>query len=339
MAGHAPPVRRNAPNRATALSPRIESPYLSGVMFHRATGFTAIATTAMTLFAMACSSAPSHTQEVLAWRAERLASLQSSDGWLTLVGLYWLDEGDNPFGSDPAMAVVLPGSHVPPSAGRFQLADGVVTFFAAPGLNVMWDGQRVDRLILRDDSAGDPTVLTLGALAFHVIKRAGQLAVRVKDSASEALAAFEGLDHYPIDEKWRIMARYVAHSGGEMQMAIPTFQGPTQFLDSPGSLEFEIDGEAYSLDVFAEAGDDWLFVIFGDETNGRVTYGGGRFIYVPRADENGRVDLDFNRAYSPPCVFTPFATCPLPPPQNRLALKVEAGEKNYARPLNDVEEM
>ncbi|MCH7574099.1 MAG: DUF1684 domain-containing protein [Candidatus Marinimicrobia bacterium] len=338
MAGHARPVTRNAPNHATALSPGIKSPYLSIVMFYRAIRFAAVATAAMTLISMACSSASSHTEEVLAWRAERLASLQSGDSWLALVGLYWLEEGDNPFGSNQALPVVMPASHVPPSGGRFHLADGVVTFFAVPGLDVMWDGRPVDRMILRDDSAGDITVLTLGTLTFHVIKRAGELAVRVKDSASEALAGFEGLDYYPIDEKWRIMARYVAHSGGAMQMAVPTFQGPTQFLESPGSLEFEIDGKPHSLAVFAEAGDDWLFVIFGDETNGRATYGGGRFIYVPRADDNGRVDLDFNRAYSPPCVFTPFATCPLPPPQNRLALKVEAGEKNYAQHLTDMGE-
>ncbi len=329
MAGDSYPLRPVSRSQATCLSALPGSLYIRHPMISHALRFMVLAAA---LFAVACSAHLSHADDVLAWRAGRLASLRSADSWLTLVGLYWLQEGENSFGSDPSHALVLPGSHVPPTVGRFLLADSVVTFIAAPGLEVMSAGTQVGRLVLLNDSGGEPTVLSLGTLTFYIIERAGAIAVRVKDSASEALARFDGLDYFPVDEKWRVMARFVEHPGGGMQVAIPTFQGPTQIMASPGSLEFELAGQTYSLDAFAAAGDDELFIIFGDGTNGRETYGGGRFIYVPRADENGMVDLDFNRAYSPPCVFTPFATCPLPPPQNRLTAKIEAGEKNYHSP-------
>ena len=326
MAADPHPLRLNSRTQATVLAALLDSPYIRHFMISPALRITVVATA---LFAGACNTSSSHADEVLAWQAERLESLRSGDSWLTLVGLYWLQEGDNSFGSDPANALVLTSSHVLPPAGRFVLADSIVTFFAAPGLEVMSAGKQVDSLVLQNDRGGEPTILSLGTLTFYVISRAGALAVRVKDSAAEARARFEGLDYYPIDEKWRVRARFVEHPGGAMQVAIPTFQGPTQFMESPGSLEFELEGQTQSLDAFAEKGAEQLFIIFGDRTNGRETYGGGRFIYVPLADDNGMVVLDFNRAYSPPCVFTPFATCPLPPPRNRLSVNIEAGEKDY----------
>lgn len=336
MAGDPYALKLMPQSQATFLAALLDSLYIHNLMISRTFRFIVAAGV---LFAMACSSRLAHADEVLRWQADRLESLRSGDSWLTLVGLTWLQEGDNSFGSDPSHALVLTGSHVPPTMGRFFLADSVVTFFAAPGLEVMSAGELVDHLVLQNDSGGEPTILSLGTLTFYVIRRAGALAVRVKDSASEALARFEGLDYYPIDERWRVRARFVEHPGGGRQVAIPTFQGPTQVMESPGSLEFELDGQTHSLDAFAEAGADRLFIIFGDRTNGRETYGGGRFIYVPRADENGMVDLDFNRAYSPPCVFTPFATCPLPPPQNRLTARIEAGEKNYHSPSHNLGNM
>lgn len=291
---------------------------------------TKILLVAVAGFLLACNSPKTHTDTVLDWRAERQASLQRPDGWLTLIGLYWLMEGDNPFGSDSSNAVVFPQVHMPPVAGNFHLKDGIVTITIDPGVGVTVDGAPISNMELLSDVTGTPTVLSLGTLTFLVINRAGALAIRIKDSASAALAGFKGLDYYPIDEKWRIMATFNPSPSGTRGMVIPTFQGPSQILESPGSVEFEIDGEPYSLDVFIEEGDTEYFIIFGDQTNGSGSYGGGRFLTAATADKDGMVVLDFNLAYSPPCVFTPFATCPLPPLQNRLPIRIAAGEKAYA---------
>ncbi len=302
--------------------------------------YRAVNTVSLMLMAgliVACDTTQQHSAAIMEWRAERQTSLERSDGWLTLIGLYWLEDGDNSFGSNPSSAVQFPEQYMPAHGGNFHLGDSGVTISVFPGVAITDSGAVVTTMAMLADVTGTPTILSLGTLTFYVIKRNTGYGIRIKDSASAAWANFTGIDYFSINEQWRIEATFKPNPDGVLNMTIPSFQGPDQILESPGVLEFTVDDEAYRLAVFAEEGDEWYFIIFGDATNGAETYGGGRFMDIPVADENGRVDLDFNLAYSPPCVFTPYATCPLPPMQNRLPFKVEAGEKNYTKGVGMVD--
>ena len=281
---------------------------------------------------LASGAAPApeaHRAEIEAWRAKRIASLKREDGWLTLAGLFWLQEGENRLGSDPASnRIVFPRDTTPKTMGSLDLWKGVVTLRAAPDAGLTSDGQSVMTMTLRSDAEGSPTVVKHGRISFFLIKRGERLGVRVKDSANPALLSFHGLDSYPIDSKWRLDARFDAYPP-EKTIAVPNILGSVDQEKSPGAVVFDVAGRSYRLDAVQESGSEELFLIFGDQTNGVETYGGGRFLYTASPDKDGRVVLDFNKAYDPPCVFTPYATCPLPPAQNRLALRVEAGEKKY----------
>ena len=263
------------------------------------------------------------------WKKGRLERLKRPDGWLTVVGLSWLEPGDNAVGSAADAAVRLPEGRSPSRLGTIRLADGAATFVAAPGATVTSGGGPVTEIALRDDAhAEGPTILEHGSLAFFAIARNGRLAVRVKDAESAARRDFRGLDYYPADAKWRVSGRFEAAPPGST-FDVPNVLGYVEKIAHPGWVLFELGGEERRLAALDDTGDGRLFLVFGDRTNGRETYGGGRFLYTdPPAD--GKVTIDFNRAYNPPCVFTPFATCPLPPPGNRLPLAVEAGEKKFA---------
>jgi uncharacterized protein (DUF1684 family) len=273
-----------------------------------------------------------HRLEVERWRAARDAALRRSTGWLTLVGLSWLHQGENVVGSGPSSDVLLPPGRAPEVVGTVGLERGVVTFVPHPGSGVTSEGHPVTASIaLKDDAGGRrPTMLRVGPIAFHVIDREGEKAVRVRDTGSPALSTFEGMSYFPIDPSWRVAARFEAFEAS-ISALLPNVLGRAETYLTPGRLDFGVGGERYRLDAFREAGGDDLFVVFGDATNGLETYGGGRYLHAPLPDANGRVTLDFNMAYNPPCVFTPFATCVLPPPQNRLPLRIEAGEKRYER--------
>lgn len=283
----------------------------------------------------ACAKSPSAeseltpTEKIHQWRENRDTRLRQPNGWLSLVGLDWLQEGENPIGSDRSNRVVLPSEAVPPIAGNIRLEDGTVTLTVTEGAGITHDSVAVTNLVLLPDVSGTPTILEAGTLTFYLIQREAALGIRIKDSESQALKDYPGMDYYDINGAWRVTAKYEPHDIGGYEIAVPTFQGPTQYLASPGTLVFTINGREHRLDVFAEEGDEEFFVIFGDGTNGKETYGGGRFLDTPLPDERGMVEIDFNLAYCPPCVFTPFATCPLPPQQNRLSVNVEVGEKMY----------
>ncbi len=270
---------------------------------------------------------PTHEEEILAWRARRLERLQRPDSWLTLVGLHWLEEGRNTIGADPANDVVLPSG--PPHGGALVLEGGRVRLEPAAGAGLEVDGQPAAAMELVSDLDGAPTVVTLGTLSFQILDRDGHLLLRVKDADAPTRRDFQGLDYYPVDPAWRFAARFEAHDPLQ-QIRVADVTGLVQESNSWGAVVFEVGGQTLRLDALAEPGDEELFLIFGDRTNGPETYGAGRYLYVLAPDAEGRVDLDFNRAYSPPCAFTPYATCPLPPPQNRLPLRVTAGEKKYA---------
>jgi uncharacterized protein (DUF1684 family) len=267
-------------------------------------------------------------QEVESWRQERLKGLKNENGWLTLVGLFWLDEGENRFGSDPGGKVVLPQGKAPAVAGTLVRHGDAVTVRVAPGAKVAHDGQPVTELALQSDAKGKPVVLEMGTLSFFVIQRGDRIGVRVRDKESQTLASFQGLEYFPVDSAWRVEARFEPYKP-QKSFPVPNILGMVEDTPSPGAVVFERGGKTYRLDAFEESDKGDLFLVFGDQTNGHETYGAGRFL-VTEVPKDGKVVVDFNKSYNPPCAFTAFATCPLPLPQNRLPLRVEAGEKTYA---------
>ena len=264
--------------------------------------------------------------ETRAWQKKRIEALTSDDGWLTLVGLYWLSEGKNPVGSDKGSAVVLPAK-APAQLGTFVKNGENVTLELKPGVTLLSGDQLFTGGPVHSDASEQPDVLRLGTLRLLVIKRGEKIGVRIKDSQADARRAFHAIPTYPANAKWRIEARFEPAAGARA-IAVPTVLGTVEQMSSPGSVIFSVDGKEYRLDPVVEPGENRLFFIFGDQTNKTETYGAGRFLYA-EMPVNGRVVLDFNRAYNPPCAFSPYATCPLPPRQNKLALRVEAGEKRY----------
>jgi uncharacterized protein (DUF1684 family) len=272
--------------------------------------------------------AKEHADDVERWRAGRLARLTGPDGWLSVVGLVWLREGANTVGADPSCDVALPTS-APSRVGVIELAADRACFVPAPGVRVRHRHRTVaDRIELVDDQAGPPTRLSVGPVAFFVIRRAEGLGVRIKDADAAARVAFTGIPHYPVDLRWRFDAQFEPYDPPGV-VNVPTVLDSFETYAVPGALAFDVGGVTYRLDAFLEHGSTDLFLVFGDVTNRDQTFGGGRFLYTRPADDRGVVALDFNRAYNPPCVFTEHATCPVPLPQNRLPVRIEAGEMRY----------
>lgn len=260
-----------------------------------------------------------------AWRARREASLREPDSWLSLVGLYWLEPGENTMGSAEGADLVFPPK-APSRLGVLRLEDSTVTAIPAPGVTLTSGGAPVDTLVLYPSAAEGEPVLSWGPLTWYVIERDGRLGIRLKDAESEALTRFDGIPAYEIDRSWQVVGRFEPYDPPR-RMIVPTVLGTETEEHSPGALVFERAGTTYRLDVSARPGDEEYFVIFGDATNGRETYGAGRYLYVDAPGADGRVVIDFNKAYNPPCVFSPYATCPFPPKQNRLDLAITAGER------------
>jgi uncharacterized protein (DUF1684 family) len=270
-----------------------------------------------------------HKSEIQRWQSDRLASLMKDDGWLTLVGLFWLNEGENKFGSDTSNPVVLPRWKAPRLAGSLWLENGRVRLATRPGVEITVNGDPVTALDLRDDNnEGGPTILRVGSLILNVVKRGDRIGVRVKDTESLTRSEFKGLEYYPIDPKWRLEARFEPYQPAKM-IPITNVLGMTDDETSPGALAFDVGGRIYRIDPILEKGETDLFVMIADGTTGKETYGAGRYLYVSPPDAAGKVVIDFNKAFSPPCAFTNFATCPLPPRQNHLPFRIEAGEKKY----------
>jgi uncharacterized protein len=271
----------------------------------------------------------SEQADVLAWRQQRFASLTGDSGWLTLAGLFWLNPGSNSFGSGSGNDLVLNNSALADTAGSFDLEGGAVTFTAQTDGGVTLDGQQVDSVTLRSDASGNPTVLASGPLRFFVIERAGKLAVRVRDLNNPRRLEFRGLEYFPISSDWAVSARFVPYPAGK-RIRIVNILGMEEDEVSPGAVVFSRNGRTFRLDTVLEGPQETqLFIMFADATSGQETYGGGRFLYIPRPT-GSTVTVDFNKAFNPPCALNDFATCPLPPPQNRLQLRVSAGELTYA---------
>jgi uncharacterized protein len=267
-----------------------------------------------------------YAKEIEQYRAERLVNLTSDNGWLTLIGLFWLKEGENKFGSDPKLDIVLPPEKVSRLAGSFWLKDGAVRLEARPDSGITVGDKPVTSLELKSDADDKATVLRLGSLTIQIIKRNDKLGVRVKDKENPDRANFRGIESYPTDLKWRVEAHLERYNPPKA-LPIMNVLGMESDEPSPGAVVFQVDGQTYRLDAITEPDEPRLFMIFADKTSGKETYGAGRYLYIDPPDSSGRVIIDFNKAYSPPCAFTNYATCPLPPQQNRLSLAIEAGEK------------
>ena len=268
-----------------------------------------------------------YRKEIEDWRAKRIEDLKKEDGWLTLVGLYWLKPGENRFGSDPGNPVILPEGKAPAVAGTLTLEGQTVRLNVQPGVALTANGKPVTPgMELNVDASGKPTILELGSLSFYVIKRGDRLGVRIKDKTSPMLAHFKGIDEYPIRPEWRVVARFEPYK--DKKIPIANIIGQVSDEDAPGAVVFDWQGKTYRLDALGDT-EQGLFFVFGDQTNGKETYGAGRFLDTD-PPKDGKVVVDFNTAYNPPCAFTAFATCPLPPAQNKMAVRVEAGEKKVA---------
>jgi hypothetical protein len=273
----------------------------------------ATALVAATMAMAVAAPTPGYRETSEAWRAERERKLRAEDGWLAVAGLHWLREGEMRLGTAAGNAIVLPPGSAPAHAGTVSLREGRVTFRPPEGAPRE----------LRPDS---DDAVALGRLRLSTIARGGRLGLRVRDPQSPRRRSFAGLRWYPVDEAYRVTARFVP-AASPRTIGIPNVLGDIVEMPSPGHVEFSLHGRSLRLDPVLEGDAPDLFFIFRDATAGHETYPGGRFLYAD-PPQGGAVTLDFNRAYSPPCAFTDFATCPLPPRQNRLPVAVPAGEKD-----------
>ena len=278
----------------------------------------------------AAASAFAQTEQV--WRDQRRERLLAPDGWASLVGLHWIDPGSHYLGSDTDNGIRL--AMGPEHMGMLDLEGKQVRFVPDEAATLTLDGQPLTAAApLRTDMAeAGPSVIGFdgGKGQATVIERGGRYALRVKHADAPSRIRFAGLDYWPADAAWKIEGTFVPHPAGQT-IEIASIIGTTDQVPNPGAIEFTRDGKTYRIEAQDE-GEGELFLVFADRTNGHGSYGAGRFLYAPMPDANGKVMLDFNQSYNPPCAFTAFATCPLPPPQNRLDVAITAGEKAYAKP-------
>jgi len=274
---------------------------------------------------LAASITESQRIEIETWRKTRAERLIAADGWTTLVGLFWLQPGANTVGSAESSAVVLPKG-TPERTGVLELSGHKVTFRPAPGVDVKINGAPAKASILKNDHESEkPELVQTGTVTFYVIDRGGKLGIRVRDEKSTARTGFKGLIWYPIKPEWRLDARWVKYPQPK-KVSYTTTAGIEDHLDGLGYAEFPHEGKTYRLEAVEDDGQ--LMFVFRDLTSKTTTYPAARFVKAP-IPKDDHVVLDFNRAYNPPCVFTPYATCPLPKPEQRLPFEIPAGEKRY----------
>ena len=280
---------------------------------------------------MSCNSkAPVITDEaayvdsIKQWQESRLERLKDKDGWLTLAGLYWLEEGENSFGSDSANDIVFPVK-ADAYCGTLVLENGEVTLTVAEGVQITSDGTELSELLLNDDHAENTTRLQQGDLAWYIIKRGERYGIRIRDHMHPRLQELDHIPSYPIDMAYVVEARLEPFDEPKIMTVATPLEGFTESYECPGMLTFNIKGQDLELLPFASG--EGYFLVIAEETTGMDTYGAGRFMYA-RPDSTGRIILDFNTADTPPCAFSPYATCPMPPRENFLPAAIEAGEKS-----------
>jgi uncharacterized protein len=258
-----------------------------------------------------------------AWQESRLERLKSERGWLNLAGLFWLVEGENSFGSDPSNTIVFP-QDFPLNGGSLLLSDSTVTLTADTAAEIRAGGEKVTQAVLKSDQQENTTTLETGSYRWFIIRRGDRFGIRLRDLKHPRIGLLDSIPSYPFGKKWVVAAELVMFDSVRT-IEVPTvIDGFTEQYRAPGELVFRMNGRKHTLLPFTSG--NGYFLIFGDATNGLETYGGGRFLYTDMVEDD-KVIIDFNRAYNPPCAFSPFATCPLPPPENLLDLDVKAGEK------------
>lgn len=279
------------------------------------------------------SNTPTYIESINEWHKLRESSLKSPKGWLNLEGLFWLHKGVNSFGTSQNNDCVYENPN--PSASFFPDQMGNFIF---EGDSVIWES--LDKYVVKVNNQITPTgtkvcvfnskgislEMAWSNFTWTIIKREDKIGVRFRNLKSDNVLSFKGITHFPINEKFKIKA--LLQPPIETYLMISNVLGQKVASKNAGKLQFTYQGKPYSLDVIDE-GEDQFFITFGDATSGATTYGAGRFIYISKPDANGNTFIDFNQAFNPPCSFTKFATCPLPPPQNRLPFAITAGEKNY----------
>lgn len=263
-----------------------------------------------------------YQEEIRDWQEERLSNLKSPEGWLNLAGLFWLEEGLNTFGSDSSNAIVFP-QNAPDQIGIVERR-GDTAILRDLTVPVLINGKPLPYAVLNHDASGKPDMMKLDSFAWYIIKRGDRLGIRLRDYASDMIDSLTHIPCYATNVHWRIPARFMAYAKPEIHR-VSTVVGIDEENTVPGELHFRINGKRHILYPFQSA--NGLFIVFGDETNGTETYAAGRFLYTTLPDKDNQVMIDFNKSYNPPCVFTPFATCPLPLRKNILPIRIEAGEK------------
>ena len=270
---------------------------------------------------------PEYFKEINEWDQKRIERLKADDGWLNLVGRTWLKPGENKFGSAKDNEVVIESNKVPDYMGVFIFQDSTVTMKVNDGVEVLFDGKPVKEMIMIGDDKEEMTVFQNGPIKWNLIVRNELYGIRFRDLESEFVKSFSGIERFPVNEDWKITADFEAYDPPK-KIEVPNVLGQVDEELSPGAVVFTKDNQTYRIETI-DAGDR-LWLIFADGTSGEETYGGGRFLYTDsKADSTGKVIVDFNKAYNPPCVLTKFATCPLPPKENYIKLRITAGEKMY----------
>jgi uncharacterized protein (DUF1684 family) len=274
-----------------------------------------------------------YLEELKQWDGARIAALKDPNGWLNLEGLFWFKKGVNSFGSAKENELVYDNTAFPKHLGDFIYEDG----------KVYWKDAATEKITIKDNAglviANAETLNLLTAIegkylsqwkdfVWVVIQREDKVGVRFRNLKAKTLLEFKGIERFPVDARWRIKAKVIPQN--QNPLMIMNVLGQNTAQKHGGQLVFEIEGKTYRLDAIDEGGVR-LFVTFADATSGKTTYGSGRFIELDKPDADGYTYIDFNKAYNPPCAFTEFATCPLPPPQNRMSIAIPAGEKKYGQ--------
>ncbi len=262
------------------------------------------------------------------WHKARIEDLKKPNGWLNLEGLFWLHKGNNSFGSTNTADCFYDNPSFPSLLGNFNYEGDSVTWTNTGSYLIDIDKVKsnINKTYTVFKASGQASVMDWNQFSWVVIKREDKVGIRFRNLKAKTLLEFKGIERFPINAAWKIQGKL--EKPEQNILMITNVLGQNTETKNAGKFIFEKNGQKYSLDVIDEGGEK-LFIVFADQTSGVSTYGAGRFIEIPKPDANGNTEIDFNLAYNPPCSFTAFATCPLPPKQNRLALKIEAGEKNY----------
>ena len=269
---------------------------------------------------------PAYKAAIEKWRGEYETKLKADDGWLTLAGLEWLEEGENSIGTGKEYDIQLPKRLDPGRFGMINLESEKVTLRVEKGAKALVNDKSITKIELAPDTTGKPTIVKSGDVEMLLIKRNDKFGIRIRDQKSPARVKFKGLDWFPIDKNYEVVADFEAF-GEDRDFLVQNVLDQTVQMKSPGILRFKINGKEHSLQP-ALNGDGRLFIIFRDPTSKTSTYQAGRYLYTPMP-KNGKVTLDFNKAENPPCAYTEFATCPLPPEQNELDVVLSVGEKRF----------